>query len=84
MDFTADLESPDTVETTILRLLYPGDGDHRRDPLTPVADAVASMQQAHQDRDEAIRAAHAGGETIAAISRAAGMTRQSIYTILGA
>lgn len=50
---------------------------------TRVEIAAAALNNAHAERDDAIREAKEAGVPIKQIAEAAGMTRQSIYTILG-
>lgn len=54
------------------------------DHLSTVQTAATRMEQAHQDRDTAIRTAHSDGASIVSIARAAGLSRQGIYKILAA
>lgn len=50
--------------------------------LSQVRRAAAKAAQASQDRDDAIREAHAAGETIRAIAAEAGLSHQRVHQIL--
>ena len=49
---------------------------------TDVADAEATLAEAREARDEAIRAARRAGVTVAAIMAAGGVARQTVYDAL--
>lgn len=53
-------------------------------PLTTVSRAAAKAAAASQSRDDAIRAAHAGGQTIRAIAVAANLSRSRVHQIIHA
>ena len=51
-------------------------------PLRRAARAAEKAARASEERDEAIRAAHAGGETLRAIAEATGLSHQRVHQIV--
>jgi DNA-directed RNA polymerase specialized sigma24 family protein len=51
-------------------------------PLTAVTRAAAKAASASQNRDDAIRAAHANGYSIRAIAAAAGLSSTRVHQII--